>query len=87
MTKANAIKILQGQVDYLEFFSKEWIQNSTKYTSQNLREISEMLGQIMKRDSEIIQKAIDELKPKNDPKGKKSLQHQGLDRLWSIKKV
>ena len=71
MTKAKAIKILRGQVNYLEFFSKEWVQNSTTYTSPDLRDISKMLGEIMKRDSEIIQKAVDELKPKNDSKRKK----------------
>ncbi len=66
MTKAKAIKILQGQINYLEFFSKEWIQSSTKYTTPDLRDISKTMGQIMKRDSEIIQKAVDELKPKKD---------------------
>ena len=66
MTKSKAIKILQSHVSYLEHFSKRWIESSKTYSNPELGNTAKMLGEIMQRNSKIIQSAIDELKPKNE---------------------
>lgn len=64
MTKAKAIKILQEHVDYLEHFSKSWLEGSKTYSNPEMTNIVKMMGEIMERDSKIIQNAINELTKK-----------------------